>query len=86
MGKAKKAKVVAEGSKNVPLAQQIDEDRAVRAPGRTKVRNRLDNDEEVTIFKCFLHKLQYTVNTQCDQEKSGMIIHSDSVHVIVCNA
>lgn len=46
MGKAKKTKPGAEGGRNVPLAQQIADDSTVRAPGRTKTRNRQENDEE----------------------------------------
>ena len=48
MGKAKKAKMGEKGVRHAPLAEHILEDPSVRAPGRSKARNRNDEDEAVS--------------------------------------
>lgn len=56
MGKAKKIKV-SKGEKNAPkvgLADQIEDDKAVKMKNRKKVRIRNDQDEEVRIKILFL--------------------------------
>ena len=51
MGKAKKGKFGkgegGRGDRNAPLAHQMLEDPTVRAPGRTKVRKRTEDEEQV---------------------------------------
>ena len=55
MGKSKKLKISkssGETDKYSPLADQILHDKSVRAPGRTKVRQRNEEDDEVlTAFR-----------------------------------
>ena len=52
MGKAKKGKFGRDGGgrgdRNAPLAHQMLEDPTVRAPGRTKVRKRAEEEEQVS--------------------------------------
>ena len=52
MGKAKKGKFGrddgGQGERNAPLVNQILEDPTVRAPGRTKVRKRTEEEEQVS--------------------------------------
>ena len=51
MGKAKKGKIGRDeggrGDRNAPLAHQMLEDPTVRALGRTKVRKRTEEEEQV---------------------------------------
>lgn len=52
MGKAKKVKVSKGETKvsKIGLAEQIEEEKSVKIKSRIKMRNRLDEDEEVRKF------------------------------------
>lgn len=68
MGKTKRVKgtklQIEKQAKNAPLSQQMMEDTSVRATGRTKVRNRNDEDEEVSSSSVHLSLIKETGQTQ----------------------
>lgn len=59
MGKAKKIKVSKGETKEqkISLADQIEQEKAVKLKNRRKVRHRVDDEEEVSLCLNFLHRI-----------------------------
>lgn len=62
MGKAKKIKVSKGETKEqkISLADQIEQEKAVKLKNRRKVRHRADDEEEVSLLLNFLHRVLFS--------------------------